>query len=108
MGVVAAAREADGIGGHERPDLERWSALSAKVDVDSATVRAGVDGELDTFDTPVRLHCRSKLRIVLPSGLVEREAHESGADPSLEAGAPLSGATVSSASTAEDGNTPPK
>jgi diacylglycerol kinase family enzyme len=79
------------------PGHERWTAPTLSVQSTAGTIDAGVDGELVTFDAPVDLENSSTLRVLLPTQVVAREMKGTGAAPSPEALAQLSGAKASAA-----------
>jgi diacylglycerol kinase family enzyme len=89
LGVMLAGRQETDR--HRRPDVERWTTPRSTVTSTAATVPAGVDGELVTFDAPVDLDASSVLRVLLPTRLVEREYKGSTATLADEAWAHLTG-----------------
>jgi diacylglycerol kinase family enzyme len=54
-----------------RRNLTTWSAPQLLVSSQSGHAKAGVDGELYTFETPLSLDCVETLRVVVPRTLVE-------------------------------------
>jgi diacylglycerol kinase family enzyme len=72
LGVVLAGGE-ESARGHDHPGMEKWSAPTLTVRSPAATIDAGVDGELVTFDAPVEMHNTSVLRVLLPTQVVARE-----------------------------------
>jgi diacylglycerol kinase family enzyme len=91
LGVVLAGGE-ESARGHHHPAMEQWSAPTVTVQSPAATINAGVDGELVTFDAPVMLNNASVLRVLLPTQVVAREVKGSTAALSPAALEHLSGA----------------
>jgi diacylglycerol kinase family enzyme len=89
LGVMLAGRQETDR--HRHHDVERWTTPRSTVTSTAATVPAGVDGELVTFDAPVDLDASSVLRVLLPTRLVEREFKGSTATLAEEAWAHLTG-----------------
>jgi len=54
--------------------MTTWSTPQLTVSSQSGNVNAGVDGELYKFETPLRLDCVEKLRVLIPAGLVDQVA----------------------------------
>ena len=52
-------------------NLTTWSTPQLTVSSRSGSAKAGVDGELYTFETPLLLDCAETLRVVVPKNLVE-------------------------------------
>jgi diacylglycerol kinase family enzyme len=96
LGVVIAGGE-QSARGHEYPTLEQWSAEKVTVQSTAATIDAGVDGELVTFDAPIDLNNASVLRVLLPTQVVAREMKGSTDARTPAALEHLSGAKASAA-----------
>jgi diacylglycerol kinase family enzyme len=91
LGVVLAGGE-ESARGHDHPAMEKWSAPTLTVQSPAATIDAGVDGELVTFDAPVEMNNTSVLRVLLPTQVVAREMKASTTALSPAALEHLSGA----------------
>jgi diacylglycerol kinase family enzyme len=52
----------------ENPDIDQWEATSFKVAASSTTIKTGVDGEFETYESPVRIRVLpKKLRLFVPA-----------------------------------------
>jgi diacylglycerol kinase family enzyme len=96
LGIVLAGGE-ESARGHDHPAMEKWSALTVTVQSPAATIDAGVDGELVTFDAPVEMNNTSVLRVLLPTQIVAREMKASPTALSAAALEHLSGALATAA-----------
>jgi diacylglycerol kinase family enzyme len=69
--IVAHVVEGSGPFHVTHRNLTTWSAPQLLVSSGSGSAKAGVDGELYTFETPLSLDCVETLRVVVPKTLVE-------------------------------------
>jgi diacylglycerol kinase family enzyme len=72
LGVILA-RVVEGSGPFHitHSNLTTWSTARLTVSSQSGSAKAGVDGELYTFETPLLLDCTETLRVVVPRALIE-------------------------------------
>ena len=91
LGVVVTNRvEGDQVD-FRHPQVKRWNAPRLTVESTEKKIPAGVDGSLHKMKVPVDIHIDHKaLRVVLPTGLLERQISESST-PDDDALSTLSG-----------------
>jgi diacylglycerol kinase family enzyme len=94
LGVILVDRTPTNHSDLGHPDIKRWSSPTLTVESTEKKVHVGIDGSLHEVKAPVNIRIdHGALRVVLPTGLVKREIHETST-PVREALAHLSGSSA--------------